>query len=164
MKGNQRIIDALQDVLTAELTAINQYFIHAEMCENWGFSKLAGTIKMDSIAEMRHAESAIERMLFLEGAPNLTRPMTISVGQSVPEMFQNDLALEQHAVQHYNAVMNLAAELGDNGTRDMMLQFLKDEEGHVDFLETQLSMIDQMGLQNYLMLQTGAQLAGGGQA
>lgn len=164
MKGNQKIIDALQEVLTAELTAIHQYFIHAEMCENWGFGKLAATIKMDSITEMRHAEAAIERMLFLDGTPNLSNPMKINVGQSIPEMFQNDLALEQRAVVHYNTVMNLAAELGDNGTRDLVLAFLKDEEGHVDFLEMQLSMIEQLGLQNYLLLQSGGQVAGGGQA
>ena len=155
MKGNQKVIDALQEVLTAELTAIHQYFIHAEMCENCGFSRLAATIKQDSIVEMRHAESAIERMLFLDGAPNLSTPMKINVGQNIPDMFKNDLALEHHAVTHYNIVMNLAAELGDNGTRDLVLMFLKDEEGHVDFLETQLAMIDQMGLQNYLLLQSG---------
>jgi bacterioferritin len=164
MKGNQKVIDALQDVLSAELTAIHQYFIHAEMCENWGFAKLGGTIKLDSITEMRHAEATIERMLFLDGTPNLSQPMKINVGQTIPEMFKNDLALEQHAVQHYNTVMNLAAELGDNGTRDLVLMFLKDEEGHVDFLETQLSMIDHLGLQNYLLLQSGGQAAGGGQA
>ena len=160
MKGNQQVIDALQDVLSAELTAIHQYFIHAEMCENWGFPKLAATIKQDSITEMRHAESAIERMLFLDGSPNLSKPMQINVGQSIPEMFRNDLALEQHAVQHYNSVIKLATELGDNGTRDLVFLMLKDEEGHVDFLETQLSMIDQMGLQNYLLLQSGGQLPG----
>jgi bacterioferritin len=155
MKGNAKVLAALQDVLSAELTAIHQYFIHAELCDNWGFTKLAQSIKMDSITEMRHAEVTIERMLFLEGMPNLTTPMTIAVGQNIPEVFRNDLALEHHAVEHYNRVMKLAAEEGDNGTRDMMQLLLKDEEGHVDFLETQLELINQLGLQNYLVLQHG---------
>lgn len=154
MKGDPAVLEALQSVLTSELTAINQYFIHAEMCEDWGFEKLAKAIKVDSIQEMKHAEKAIERMLFLEGAPDMTKPMMINVGHSVPEMFQNDLKLEYEAVAHLNKIIAVANEAGDNGTRDLFLTILKDEEEHVDWIETQLSQIQQIGLQNYLALQS----------
>lgn len=154
MKGNEKVIEALQSVLTAELTAINQYFIHAEMCENWGMKKLAGLIKQDSIQEMKHAEVSIERMLFLESSPDMTKPMQINVGQALPEMFKSDLALEYEAVANLNKLIAVATTAADNGTRDLFLTILKDEEEHVDWLETQLSMIEQMGLQNYIALQT----------
>jgi bacterioferritin len=150
MKGNKKVLTSLQEVLTAEVTAINQYFVHAEMYANMGLTQLAATVKADSIQEMRHAEMAIERMLFLEGMPNMSTSININVGKTVPEMMKNDLALEIEAVAKYNAIMKIAVEANDNGTRDMMLMLLKEEEQHVDWLETQLSLIDQVGLQNYL--------------
>jgi bacterioferritin len=150
MKGNKKVLTSLQEVLTAEVTAINQYFVHAEMYANMGLTQLAATVKADSIQEMRHAEMAIERMLFLEGMPNMSTSININVGKTVQEMMKNDLALEIEAVAKYNAIMKIAVEANDNGTRDMMLMLLKEEEQHVDWLETQLSLIDQVGLQNYL--------------
>ncbi len=154
MKGNKKVIEGLQNVLTAELTAINQYFIHAEMCDDWGLTKLAQLIKADSIQEMKHAEVSIERILFLQGTPDMTKYMKINVGKSVPEMFKNDLELEYEAVANLNKLIAVATEAGDNGTRDIFLTILKDEEEHVDFLETQLSLIEQLGLQNYLAMHT----------
>lgn len=154
MKGDPKVLEALQSVLTSELAAINQYFIHAEMCEDRGLAKLAKAMKMDSIQEMKHAEVSIERMLFLEGMPDMTKPMSISIGHTIPEMFKNDLALEYEAVAHLNKIIAVASEAGDNGTRDIFLTILKDEEEHVEWLETQLNLIEQMGLQNYLSLQS----------
>ncbi|MBI5645549.1 MAG: bacterioferritin [Ignavibacteriae bacterium] len=153
MKGNEKVIDAIQNVLTAELIAINQYFLHAEMYESWGLEKLSKQTKIDSIEEMKHAEKCMERMLYFEGMPNMTKDMRINVGGTVPEMLAHDLQLEYDAVAHLNKVISVAAEAGDNGTRDMFLLILKDEEDHVDFLETQLSLIEQIGLQNYLAAQ-----------
>ena len=153
MKGNSKVIEALQDVLSAELTAINQYFIHAEMYENWGLVKLSAKTKQDSIQEMKHAEMSIERMLYLEGEPNMSKYMKINVGTNITDMFKNDLELEYNAVAHLNKIIAVATEAGDNGTRDLFLQILKDEEEHVDYLETQLTLIEQLGLQNFLSLQ-----------
>jgi len=150
MKGHDAVIEALQNVLTAELTAINEYFVHAEMCEDWGYERLGKKIKMDSIEEMKHAEKVIERMLFLDAKPNMTKPLNVKIGDTLPEMFKNDLALEYEAVAHLNKIIQVAAEHGDNGTRELFEQILKDEEGHVDWLESQLTMIEQMGLANYL--------------
>ncbi len=150
MKGSQNVINALQEVLHDEIVAINQYFLHAEMLENWGLSGLAMTVKKDSIDEMKHAELAIERILFLEGEPNMTQPINITVGTSVEEFFKADLALEVGAVKKYNDFVNLCAVEGDNVTRDIMLQLLKDEERHAEWLETQLELIRHLGIQNYL--------------
>jgi bacterioferritin len=153
MNGDPQVIDAIQNVLTAELKAINQYFLHAEMCENWGLAKLAMHMKKDSIEEMKHAEKCMERMLFLDGSPNMTKDMVIAIGGSVPDMFKNDLQLEYEAVAHLNKIIDVAAKAGDNGTRDLFLAILKDEEEHVEFIETQLSLLEQVGLQNYLASQ-----------
>ena len=153
MKGDPQVIEALQNVLTAELKAINQYFLHAEMCENWGLAKLAKHMKMDSIEEMKHAEKCMERILYLDGAPNMTKDMAINIGATVPEMFKHDLQLEYEAVAHLNNIIAVAAKAGDNGTRDMFLVILKDEEEHVEFIETQISLLEQIGLQNYLASQ-----------
>ncbi len=153
MKGNDKVLAALQEVLESEITAINQYFMHAELYENMGFPQLAAAVKMDSIQEMKHAELAIERILFLEGMPNMSTHISINVGKTVEEMMRNDLALEIGAVAHYNQVMQIASDNGDNGTRDMMLILLKEEEEHADWLETQLSIIENVGIQNYLNTQ-----------
>jgi len=154
MKGNGKVIEALQDVLTSELTAINQYFIHAEMCADWGFAKLAAAMKQDSIEEMKHAELSIERILYLQGAPNMSKYMTINIGSSVEDMFKNDLKLEYDAVAHLNKTITVAMEADDNGTRDLFMQILKDEEMHVDWIETQLNLIERLGSQNYLAQQS----------
>lgn len=150
MKGNEKIIEALNKTLTAELSAINQYFIHAEMDENWGYAKLHDFIKKQSIDEMKHAEIAMARILFLEGTPNMSPALKINVGKNVEEMMKNDLALELEAVKMYNEFAKLSADAGDNGSRDLFVQFLKDEETHVDWLEAQIDQIKQVGLQNYL--------------
>lgn len=150
MKGNDAVIEALQNVLTAELSAINEYIVHSEMFEDWGYSRLAAQVKKDAIEEMKHAESAIERILFLEGKPNVAKPLNVNIGDTIPEMFRNDLQLEYNAVAHLNKCIKVAVEAGDNGSRELFEKILKDEEEHVDWLETQLNMIEQMGLGNYL--------------
>ncbi len=155
MKGNPDVIKALQQVLESEMTAINQYFLHAEMCEDWGLAALSQHIKQDSIDEMKHAEIAIERMLYLEGLPNMSPRLELNIGGTVEEMFKYDLALEYKAVENLNKHITRAAEVGDNGTRDIFLGILKDEERHVEWLETQLALIEQIGIQNYLAKYTG---------
>jgi bacterioferritin len=150
MKGNDAVIEALQNALTAELSAINEYFVHAEMFEDWGYTRLATKIKKDSIEEMKHAESLIERILFLEGKPNVTKPLNVNIGDTVVEMFKYDLQLEYDAVAHLNKCVQVATEQSDNGSRELFEQILADEEEHVDWIETQLTMIEQMGLANYL--------------
>ncbi len=153
MKGNDEIIAVLQDVLSAELTAVNQYFIHARMNENWGYKKLAAYIRKESIEEMRHAQDLIDRILYFDGAPNMQKYMKINVGGSVPEQFQFDLEVEYQAVPRLNKGIELARAQGDNGTRALLETILKDEEAHVDWLEAQLGMIKEMGVQNYLAQQ-----------
>ncbi|MAT39174.1 MAG: bacterioferritin [Ectothiorhodospiraceae bacterium] len=153
MKGSEAVIEALQNALTAELTAINQYFVHAEMFEDWGYTRIGNKIKMDSIDEMKHAEVLIERMLYFEAKPNVTKPLSVKIGDKPEEMLKNDLALEYEAVAHLNKCIKLATEEGDNGSRDLFLKLLNDEEGHVDWLEAQLDQIEQMGIQNYLLAQ-----------
>jgi len=150
MRGNDQVIAALNQALKEELTAINQYFIHAEMCENWGYGKLGDYIKKQSIDEMKHAEVLIERILFLDGVPRMGEPMELKIGQSVKAQIENDLALEISAVAMYNDAIRKAAELGDNGSRELFIKLLKDEEDHVDWLEAQLTQIKEMGLDNYL--------------
>lgn len=170
MKGDEQVIDALNHALRSEVTAILQYFLHAEMCSDWGYTKLAAFIKKSSIEEMIHAEKLIERILFLEGHPTMTPMAAVNVGRTVPEQFANDLALEHEAVKVYNGYVKLCAERGDTVSRDLFQQLVMDEERHVDFLETQLSMIEQLGLPNYLVLQSApagaasAADAGGGGA
>ncbi len=154
MKGNAKVLEALNEALSEELTAINQYILHSEMCENWGYDRLAAFIKKESIDEMKHAETIIERILFLDGMPNMSKYQKINIGQTVPAMLDNDLRLELNAVEMYNRLIVTAIGAKDNGTAELFKKLLKDEEDHVDGLEEQLNQIDGMGLQNYLAVQT----------
>jgi len=153
MKGNSEIITLLNDLLTNELTAINQYFIHAKMCKNWGYKRLAKKIRDESIDEMKHADDVIERILYLEGVPNLQRLGKLHVGEGVKEQFESDLALERTAIDFLNRGIQKARDLGDNGTEELLMDILEAEEEHTDWLETQLELIVQVGLQNYLAQQ-----------
>lgn len=153
MKGHDEIIELLNDVLTGELTAINQYFLHAKMCENWGYERLAHTIRDESIDEMKHAEALVDRVLYLEGVPNLQRLSPLKIGETVPEQFTNDLAVEMAALKRLNDGIELCVTRGDNGTRELLADILTDEEEHIDWLETQLESIAQIGLENYLAQQ-----------
>jgi bacterioferritin len=153
MKGNEEVIQVLQDVLCAELTAINQYFIHARMCDNWGYNRLAEYIKKESVEEMQHAQKVIDRILYFDGAPNMQKYMKINVGHDVQEQFHHDLDLEYQAVARLNKGIELARAQGDNGTRALLEEILRDEEEHVDWLEAQLHMIKEMGAENYLAQQ-----------
>ena len=151
MKGSDKVIEALNDILTAELTAINQYFIHAKMCRHWGYKKLYKAIYDESIDEMKHADALIDRILFLEGVPNVQRYNKITVGESVKEQFELDLQMEYGAVQRFRAAIKLVRDQeGDEGTAEMLEDMLVSEEHHVDWLETQLELVTQVGLQNYL--------------
>jgi bacterioferritin len=153
MKGDKRVIEILNNVLTAELTAINQYFVHAEMCENWGYERLMKVIRKHSFGEMKHAEELIERVLFLEGIPNVQKLDKISIGESVLEILNADLALEMHALPQLNKGIETCRELGDNNSRHLLEEILEDEEEHVDWLEAQLALVEQVGIQNYLAQQ-----------
>lgn len=155
MQGNLQILEALNRALTIELTAINQYFCQAKMCANWGLTRLAKKHYEESLGEMRHAEKIIERILFLEGTPEIARYDVIRVGSDVKEQLENDLQLELRGVQHYNQTIALCTSLGDHGTRQMLEPILADSEEHVDWLETQLHLIATVGLQNYLTEQMG---------
>lgn len=150
VKGGKRIIDALNDILTAELTAINQYFLHAKMLDHMGYDRLAKKVRDESVDEMKHADELIERILYLEGVPNLQRLGRIRVGETVPEMFESDLALERDAIPRLNATIALCVEEGDNGTRHLLEEMLTSEEDHLDWLETQEHLVDQLGLSAYL--------------
>lgn len=154
MKGSQKVISELNKALREELTAINQYFLHAEMCENWGYEKLSEYIKKQSIGEMKHAEVLIERILFLDGVPSM-EPMKLTVGANVKEMIQSDLELELSAVKEYNAAVQVAVAEKDNGSRDLLVALLKDEEDHVDWLEAQMHQIKELGYERYLSMQMG---------
>ena len=153
MKGDRKIIDLLNDVLTSELTAINQYFVHSEMCDNWGYDRLHHTIQKHSIGEMKHAEELIERILFLEGIPNMQRLNKISIGENVPEIIKLDLGLEMDALPQLNKGIEQCREAGDNNSRHLLEEILEDEEEHVDWLESQLALIEQVGADNYLAQQ-----------
>lgn len=153
MKGDSEVIQVLNDVLCAELTAINQYFVHAMMCDNWGFKRLAKHMREESIGEMKHAEDVIDRILYLDGVPNMQKYMRINVGQTVPEMHQFDLDLEKDAVARLNPGVELCRAKADNGSRLVLEKILHDEEGHINWLEAQLTLIQTMGLQNYLAQQ-----------
>ena len=153
MKGDPKIIEILNDVLTAELTAINQYFVHSEMCESWGYERLEKVIRKHSIGEMKHAEKVIERVLFLEGVPNVQKLDKITIGESVPEMLELDLALELAALPRLNQGIETCRELGDNTSRQLLDEILKEEESHVDWLEAQIALTKQVGVQNYLAAQ-----------
>ena len=159
MKGNDQVIDMLNWALTIELTAINQYFIQAKMCKNWGLERLARKHYVESMGEMRHAEKLIDRILFLEGVPEIARYDVIRVGTDVKEQFENDLALEKKGAAHYNAIIELCARVGDNASRELVAPILVESEEHVDWLETQLGLIQMVGLQNYLQTQIGEEEA-----
>lgn len=150
MKGNPEVLEVLSDMLKEELGAINQYFLHAEMCENWGYKRLAELTKKQAIGEMKHAEAIIERILFLEGLPKMNEIGQINIGKDVPGQLKNDLALEKGAVAAYNKAVEVCRKASDNATADFLKEILKDEEEHVDFLETQLSLIEQLTLPIYL--------------
>ena len=153
MKGNPKVIIELNAALKEELTAINQYFLHAEMCENWKYDKLGAFIKKQSIDEMKHAEILIERILFLDGTPSLTELLHLNVGQNVKEQIESDLKLELNAVAMYNASIKVARDEGDNASRELFERLLKDEESHVDWLEAQLHLIQEIGYERYLSQQ-----------
>ena len=155
MKGDPQIIEALNAALTVELTAINQYFCQAKMCKNWGFNRLAAKHYEESMGEMKHAEKLIDRILFLDGTPEIARYDVIRVGTDVKEQFENDLKLEMNGVRQYNALVDLCIRLKDNGTAEIAAPILTESEEHVDWLETQLSLIQSVGLQNYLTEQMG---------
>lgn len=153
MKGNETVLKYLQETLTAELTAINQYFLHAEMMENWGYERLGKITKKESIEEMIHAEKLLHRMLYLDGSPNMGTLFPLRIGKNVKEMLENDLALELEAIPRLNKAVAASIEAGDNGSRELFEKILIDEEHHVDFLEAQLHMIKEMGYENYLAQQ-----------
>jgi bacterioferritin len=153
MKGDAEVIQLLNDVLCAELTAINQYFVHAMMCDNWRLKRLAKHMRDESIGEMKHAEVVIDRILYLDGVPNMQKYMRVNVGQTVPEMHQFDLDLEKDAVARLNPGVEQCRAKGDNGSRLLLEKILHDEEDHIDWLEAQLTQIQTMGLQNYLAQQ-----------
>lgn len=157
MKGDSKIIALLNEVLKAELTAINQYFLHAEMCANWGYYRLAGHTRKESIEEMVHAEKLMERILYLDGSPNMSDYFKINIGQSVLQQFKNDLQLEVDAVKRLNNGIGLCRELKDDGSRELLKSILLEEEEHIDWLEAQLHAIDEMGIQNYLTQWMGSQ-------
>lgn len=153
MKGKSEVVAVLGEMLKEELTAINQYILHAEMQENWGYHRLSGLTKKQSIGEMKHAEHLIERILFLEGMPKLDELGKLRIGRDVKQQLQNDLALEKGAVGDYNRAIETCRKASDNATADFLKDILKDEEEHVDYLETQLGLIEQLGYENYLVEQ-----------
>ena len=153
MKGAPKLIEALNEILTGELTGINQYFIHAMMCENWGYERLAQKDRAESISEMKHAEELIERILHLEGIPNVQRLEKIKVGEKVAEQLKLDLDLETTAVGRFNRAVALAVEIGDNTSRELLERMLRSEEEHMHWLETQLELIKEVGESNYLAQQ-----------
>lgn len=153
MKGNAKLIEALNDVLTGELTGINQYFVHAKMCENWGYKRLAEANRKESVDEMKHADELIERILYLEGVPNMQRLGKVKIGETVPEQLKLDHALEVEAVGRLNKGIALAVDVHDNGSRELLEKILVSEEEHLDWLEAQLELIKQVGVENYLAQQ-----------
>jgi bacterioferritin len=153
MKGNEKIIAVLNDFLADELTAINQYMVHSEMCANWSYDKLHEAIEKRAIGEMKHAEKLIGRILFLEGQPTVSQLKKINIGATVEAQLKHDLEAEAEAIKAYNDGIRLCLELGDNGSRELIEDNLEDEEEHLDWLEAQLDQISQMGLQNYLLAQ-----------
>ena len=153
MKGKAKVLKVLNELLADELTAINQYMVHSEMCDNWGYAKLHEKIEKRAVDEMRHAETLMGRIIFLEGAPTVSRLKAISIGQSVKEMVMRDHESEQGAVKGYNDAIRIALDEADNGTRELFESILKDEEAHIDWLEAQRDQIEQMGIENYLTTQ-----------
>jgi len=157
MKGHDQVVDLLNQVLTAELTAVNQYFIHAKMCQNWGYHVLYERVRAESIDEMKHADMLIERILFLEGVPNMQKLLKVNVGQTVPEQLKLDLAVEHTSIKALNAGIELCRGVGDNTSRELLERILVSEENHTDWLESQLELIRQVGEQNYLAQQIRGQ-------
>ncbi|HZY60361.1 MAG TPA: bacterioferritin [Candidatus Binataceae bacterium] len=153
MKGDLRLVEALNEVLTGELTSINQYFIHAMMCEHWGYERLAEKVRAESIEEMKHAEDLIERILHLEGVPNMQRLEKVKVGEKVAEQLKLDLELESTGIGRFNRAIGLAVEVRDNATREMLERMLVSEEEHLHWLESQSELIHQVGEANYLAQQ-----------
>ena len=150
MKGNEKILETLNMLLADELTAINQYMVQSEMCADWGYEKLHEALEKRAIDEMKHAEKLIGRIIFLEGRPIVSNLNKINIGGTVDAQHKNDHEAEEMAIKAYNDAINLAAELSDNGTRDLLEEILEEEEDHIDWIETQMDQIDQMGLQMYL--------------
>jgi bacterioferritin len=155
MKGNEKIIAVLNDLLSDELTAISQYMVHAEMCDNWKYEKLAKFVEGRALTEMKHAEKHIGRIIFLEGTPIVSNLKKMNIGADVLAQLQSDLKAEEGAVKTYNEAVRLAVEVGDNGSREILESILKDEEDHLDWIEGQLDQIQQMGIQVYLGEQVG---------
>ena len=155
MKGNAQLLQVMNGLLADELGAINQYMVHAEMVENWGYGKLNKMIRARAVTEMKHAEKLIERMLFLEGVPVVDKLSAIHIGSDVPKQFDNDLAAEMGAIRSYNAAIKVAQDVADNATKEILDSILNDEDGHVDEIEAQQDQIKQMGLQQYLSIQIG---------
>jgi bacterioferritin len=155
MQGNLKIIERLNDLLADELTAISQYMVHAELCANWGYTRLNDAIEKRAKDEMKHAEKLIGRIVFLAGQPTVSKLHPMHIGAAVQDQLTNDRAGEDGAIKAYNDAIKLAADLGDNGTREMLEDILGDEEDHIDWLEAQLDQIEQMGIQNYLLGQIG---------
>ena len=150
MKGDKAVIDLLNEVLAGELVAINQYFLHAKMCKNWGYLRIAEKVRGESIDEMKHADVLAERILFLDGLPNFQRLDKLTIGQTVPEQFKADLDLEYRALKRLNDGIKLCRDHGDNGTEDMLTRILVSEEEHTDWLETQLGLLAALGDTAYL--------------
>jgi bacterioferritin len=157
MKGNAKILTTLNALLADELTAISQYMVHSEMCANWGYDRLHKATERRAISEMKHAEKLIGRILFLEGTPDVSKLNELHIGAEVAAQLKNDDAAEDRAIKMYNASIRQAAELGDNGTRELLVSILKDEEAHIDWLEAQVGEIKQMGIQIYLAEQLGSE-------
>jgi bacterioferritin len=153
MKGDPSVIAFLNEVLKAELTAINQYFLHSEMCENWGYERMAKLVKKESIEEMVHAEKLMERILYLDGTPNMSDYFKINIGATLEQQLKNDLELEYAAVKRLNDGIQLCLKMNDGGSRELAEKILSDEEHHIDWLEAQLHAISEMGYQNYLAQQ-----------
>lgn len=150
MKGDVKVIEALNEILTGELTAINQYFLHARMCKNWGFERIAHIVYKESIDEMKHAQALTDRILFLEGLPNLQKLGKLNIGETVPEQFEADLKLELTALENLKKSIKVCFEAADHTSRELFEHILEDEEKHIDWLETQLSLIQSVGKENYL--------------
>jgi bacterioferritin len=157
MKGDAKVIALLNDVLVNELTAINQYFLHARLCENWGYERLWKKVRAESIDEMQHADKVIQRILYLDGLPNLQKLGKLEIGETVLEQLQSDLALEKRAIPVLNAGVEFCRGKGDNGTAELLEEILVDEEEHADWLEAQLTLVEQVGIQNYLAQQVKAE-------
>ena len=153
MKGNEQVIERLNALLADELTAINQYMVHSEMCANWNYERLHGAIEKRAITEMKHAEKLIGRIIFLEGKPAVSNLNKLNIGADVQAQLKSDWAAEDGAVKAYNDGIRLAVQVGDNGTRELLESILKDEEEHIDWIEAQLDQIQQMGIQTYLVEQ-----------